>query len=48
MFDKFVVKLHITKFNGNSLGVLSYYMENPIGAYFSTSISASTNYRTAE
>jgi len=48
MFDKFVVKPHIMKFNGNSVGVLSCYMAKPIGAYLSASISASTNYRTAE
>jgi hypothetical protein len=48
MFDKFVVKLHIMKFNGNSLGVLSCFMAKPIGADLSASISASTNYRAAE
>jgi len=48
MFDKFVVKLHIMKFNVNSLEVPSCYMAKPIGAYLSASISASTNYRTAE
>jgi len=48
MFDKFVVKLHIMKFNGNSLGILSCYMAKPIGTYLSASMSASTNYRTVE
>jgi hypothetical protein len=48
MFDKFGVKLDIMKFIGNSLGILSCYMAKPIGAYLSASMSASTNYRTAE